>query len=218
MGYIDCTHPLESGMPVYPESQPVSLSTTGTVASDGAKTTGITLESHVGTHVDAPSHMEPEGPTLDAYDVSDWVFDALVIDCTEITDREPITTAVLPDPTDHDLLCFRTDWSKHWGTDRYWDHPYLSADVAEWCAQHDYSVGIDAFSPDPTPSVDPDRHNDTEPDGFPAHDALFDANQRIVENLTNLAALPATCELHVQPLPIRGGDGSPVRAVAHTSD
>lgn len=36
----------------------------------------------------------------------------------------------------------------------------------------------------------------------------------ILENMTGLGGLPATCELTVLPLPVGGGDRSPVRAFA----
>jgi kynurenine formamidase len=46
------------------------------------------------------------------------------------------------------------------------------------------------------------------------HVALLGGGCLIVENMTGLGVLPASCELTVLPLPISGGDGSPVRAVA----
>ncbi|WP_248905064.1 cyclase family protein [Halocatena marina] len=214
MPLIDCSHRIETGMPVYPGSDSVSVQPSATVERDGAHVTNLQMETHAGTHIDVPSHMIADGRTLDAFDVSLFTFDALIVDCTGKASREPITVADLPEPSDNDLLVLHTGWSKHWGTDAYRDHPYLDKDAATWCADHGYSVGIDCFSPDPTPSVDKTRESDSEPDGYPAHDALFATDRRIVENLTNLTALAREFELLAFPLAIPDGDGSPVRAVA----
>jgi hypothetical protein len=73
------------------------------------------------------------------------------------------------------------------------------------------TVGIDAPSIDPRPATAPP----TGGDGLAAHRALLGAGGVVVENLTGLAAVdhPAPV-LSVLPLALRGGDGSPVRAVA----
>ena len=48
----------------------------------------------------------------------------------------------------------------------------------------------------------------------PAHQALLGNEVFIVENLKNLGVLPPFCLFMALPLKIRGGSGSPVRAVA----
>jgi len=204
-------------MPVYPETTPVDVERTLTVADDGAKASVLTLQTHAGTHVDAPCHMREGAPCLDGFDVADFRFDAVRVDCTDHGARDPITVEDCPDPAvaaDADLLAFATGWDAHWGTERYRDHPYLAPAAAEWCADHGCAVGVDGFSPDPTPSSDPGRERDAEPDDHRAHAALFAADRFIVENLANLTAVPDGFQLHAYPLKLVDGDGSPVRAVA----
>jgi kynurenine formamidase len=217
MTRLDLSHPIASGMPMYPDTRPVVLETASTVAADGARATDLDLQTHAGTHIDAPAHMREGAPTLDDLPLDAFTFTARCVDCTHHEDRDPITPEDLPGNdaiADVDLLAVHTGWSTHWGTDRYRDHPYLTRDAATWCADHDLAVGIDAFSPDPTPSTDPTRERASEPDGHPAHHALFDANQCIVENLTDLDQTPDTFQLHAHPLPITDADGSPIRAIA----
>jgi kynurenine formamidase len=217
MTLSDLTHPVAAGMPVYPDTTPVEIERTLSITADGANASVLTLQSHAGTHVDAPWHMREGAPRLDDLDVDDFRFDAVRVDCTDHGARDPITVEDLPDArvaTDADLLAFATGWDAHWGTDRYRDHPYLTADAAAWCAERDCAVGVDGFSPDPTPSADPARERDGEPEGYPAHAALFAADQCIVENLRGVIALPDAFVLHAYPLPIEDGDGCPVRAVA----
>ena len=48
----------------------------------------------------------------------------------------------------------------------------------------------------------------------PAHHALLGNEVYVVENLKNLDRLPPFCLFVALPLKIRGGSGSPVRAIA----
>ncbi len=225
MPTYDCTQPMESGMPVYPGDEPAELHAFCTVPEDGTCMRELSLTSHTGTHIDAPSHKVADGATLDDFDVTAFSVETRVVDCTPCTDRERLTTAVLPEglrasgpAEDTDMLLFRTGWSEYWGSERYRDSPYLGPTLAEWCADHGLHVGIDTFSPDPVPSADPSREAEDEPTDQPAHAALCGAGRLIVENLRGLRRLPERVRLDAQPLAIVDGDGSPVRAVARTPE
>ncbi|WP_302082237.1 cyclase family protein [Salinibaculum rarum] len=215
MSHYDCSQLIEPWMSVYPGSRPVNVETATTVESAGSRVTELDLDTHVGTHIDAPAHTLEDGKALDDFPVSAFAFDARLVDCTGLADREPLGPEMLGEPSDHDMLVVRTGWDDHWGTERYRDHPYLTEAAAAWCAEHGYSLGLDTFGPDPTPSVDADRERPTEPDGLAAHDALFADGQFIVENLRGLERLPAEFELTAYPLAL-AAEASPVRAVAHT--
>ena len=125
-----------------------------------------------------------------------------------MSDREPITVEDVPDG-EADLALFWTDWSTFWGTERYFDHPYLAPDAAAACAERGYAVGIDALSPDPTPTQNAEN---IDSNGFQAHHTLLGADTLIIENLRNLGKLSDRFELRAYPLAL-GGDGAPVRAV-----
>lgn len=209
----DLSYPLESGMPVYPGGDPARVEPGYTFDEGGVRTTEFALDSHNGTHIDAPSHMARDGKDLDDFDIADFRFAARLVDCTDLDAREPISADRLPaldSESDIDLLVFHTGWSEHWGSDRYFDHPYLSESAAEIAADAGLDVAGDFMSPDPTPS---ENAASEEPDGHPAHHALFRRERRIIENLRNLDGLPSRFTLHAYPLPL-GGDGAQVRAVA----
>ncbi|WP_049972232.1 cyclase family protein [Haladaptatus cibarius] len=209
--YRDCSHSLDSGATVYPDDPPVNCTPHATHEADGYRVTNLELGSHSGTHVDAPCHTEPEGRTLDSFSIETFVFDALLVDCRQKVAREPIRPADLPEPTDDDLLVFRTGWDTHWGTDDYFDHPYLTRETARWCTDHDYHVAIDALNVDPTPT---ENATEGEPEGVPAHRKLLGTDHLILENLTNLDGLPRQFRLTAFPLSVEDADGAPVRAVA----
>ncbi|MFT4923783.1 MAG: kynurenine formamidase [Haloarculaceae archaeon] len=224
MPTYDCSHAIQPGMSVYPGDDPVRVEETATIQADGARVHDLGMTTHTGTHIDAPAHAVADGPTLDDFDVEAFRFEARVVDCTPCRDRERLTLAVLPEevranPVEElDMLVFRTNWSEYWGTERYRDSPYLGGDLARWCAEAGFHVGLDTFSPDPVPSADPSRESAAEPTDLPAHGALCGADRFVVENLRGLARLPERVELATLPLAIADADGSPVRAVAHTRE
>jgi kynurenine formamidase len=209
----DLSQPLASGMQTYPGDPAVAVDSHADVDDDGYRVTALALGSHSGTHVDAPSHTEPAGATLGAFAVETFRFDAQLVDVRRDA-RSPIAVADLPEPTDADILVFRTGWDDHWGTDRALDHPYLTREAAAWCVEHDYHVGTDALSVDPTPSSNAAAD---EPAGFGAHHAILGAGGLIYENFTGLGRLPDRFGLHAYPLAL-DADGAPVRAVAVTDE
>ncbi len=210
--FRDCTHPLTSATMVYPGDPRVERTPHATHAEDGYRVTRLELGTHSGTHIDAPSHTEPDGRTLDSFPIETFAFDARLVDCRERGPREPIERDELPAPSGGNLLVLHTGWAAHWGTDAYFEHPYLTADAAAWCADHDYHVAIDALNVDPTPTDN--ARDDHEPDGIPAHHELLGTDHLILENLTNLDGLPERFRLSAFPLAIESADGAPIRAVA----
>jgi len=222
MSTYDLTQPVESGMPVYPGDPPVSIEPHATMAEDGYRSSSLTLGTHAGTHVDAPAHTEPDGKPLDAFDVAAFRFDAAVIDCTDVGARSAISRDRIETagpPAEADLLLLHTGWDDHWGTDRYRDHPFLAPAAAEWLADRGYHVGLDTFSPDPTPPVEgwssgTETGSDGDAPGIPAHHVLLGAERFVIENLRGLDRLPERVTIHAYPLAIAETDGAPVRAVA----
>ena len=209
-------------MPTYPGDPDVTLAPDATHEADGYATSELRTGTHAGTHVDAPNHTVPDGEAIDKRRVGRFAFDARLVDCRPLEPREAIASGALPEPNaldaDVDLLVLRTGWASHWGSDRYRDHPYLTAAAAERCRAAGVGVGLDAFGPDPTPTAgggaDGGSTGDDEPDGTPAHDVLLGDSLPIVENLCGLDGLPDRFRLYAFPLRLRGADGSPVRVVA----
>ena len=209
--YRDLSQPIRTGMPTFPGDPPVELAAAATIEADGYRVPSLHCGSHTGTHIDAPSHTEADGETIDERSIDEFVFRARVVDATPISPRAPITERVVPDEPKADILLIHTGWDEHWGEPIYLDHPYLTPATAERLADVDCGVGIDAINPDPTPT---ENAESDESEGFPAHGSLLGAGLPIVENLTALGELPERVTLYAFPLPLADGDGSPVRAVA----
>lgn len=206
----DLSHELDSGLP-YPGDPDASVTPHATFDADGYRVAEIACTTHSGTHVDAPAHLFDDGASLGEYDVATFRFDARVVDCTEYGDRGQIPADHVP-ATDADVILFYTGFADRWGSEAYFDHPYLTSEAAERCAEMGCHVGVDAPSVDPTPS---ENATEEEPADFPAHRALLGEERLILENLRNLGSLPEHVTVHAYPLPV-DADGAPVRAVAIT--
>ena len=204
-------------MTAYPGDPEVGVEAAATYPEDACRVEALSCGSHTGTHVDAPSHTEREGRTLDSYAVEAFVLDTVRVDCRDLDARAPIPAGRVPrgdDTRDADCVVFWTGWDEHWNTDRYLDHPYLPPATAQRCADAGLAVGTDTLNPDPTPTA---NTGDDEPEGFVAHHALLGADCLVFENLTNLGAVGERFELRAYPLKL-GGDGAPVRAVGVPSE
>jgi len=209
MKIINLSHPLVSGMPVFPGTRPVEIRDVNRIESDGYRQKHLSLSSHVGTHVDAPAHILTDGAFLDALPLEQFYGRALVLDVSTAP-QLPIPPGVLKglDTRRLDFVLFYSNWQRHWEKESTYfsnDAPYLSEALAKALTDRGLKgVGLDAPSADALNSRE-----------LPVHRILFGKGMIIIENLINLKALCAKeFMLSVFPLPVPRGDGSPVRAVA----
>jgi kynurenine formamidase len=107
------------------------------------------------------------------------------------------------------ILLVHTGWSEYFGTERYYDHPYLDGDVARRLMDLGVrTVGIDALNPDETVLDGP-------PSDFAVHHTISAAGGVIAENLARLADIDFADPLvSLLPIKLGGADGAPVRAIA----
>ncbi len=211
MRIVDLSHPIRTGMQVFPGDPEVTLTTVATVAADGYQVASLHAGSHTGTHLDAPLHSIPGGGAVDDIGLERLVGPAVIVHCTGLAPFQSVSwssvAAQLQDLDGIAMVLFRTGWSEHFGTDRYLEHPVLMPEVAERLLAAGISVmGIDSLNPDST------LRNDGQ---LPFHTVFLGAGGVIVENLAHLADItwdrPVVSML---PLPLAGMDGAPVRAVA----
>ncbi|CCM02961.1 uncharacterized protein FIBRA_05076 [Fibroporia radiculosa] len=181
----------------------------------------LSLGSHTGTHIDAPSHFVASGKCVDEVPLRQFIGPALVIDVSGKANREKITWADLA-PFEEEMrhraaqddgliLLLYTGWAKHWGTATYFDHPFIVHDAAVKMVEAGIrTIGVDTLSPDET-FLDPEMHS-----SFDAHHVLLGAGCVIAENLTSVERLlGGEWVVNLVPLKIGGCDGSPVRAFAY---
>jgi len=78
---IDLTQLLNEKMLVYPDTTPPTFEVTNTVDRDGYREHHISMQSHTGTHIDAPRHILRDGRSLDKFPLDQFIGRAMVIDC-----------------------------------------------------------------------------------------------------------------------------------------
>lgn len=201
----DITRPLYTGVPVWPGDTPAEFSFANTKADGYSANVGRwRLSAHTGTHADAPYHYNDAGATLDLLPPELFVGPAAVID---VRGHAALTPDVL---ARHELggaprVLFRTDtWTDMSRFPERW--PVFSPDAPAWLAARGVKlVGMDV------PSVDVIDSRDLR-----IHHALDAAGIVILENLDLTRVPPGQYELIALPLKVRGGDGSPIRAVLRT--
>lgn len=211
----DLSHPVATGMQVYPGDPAVLIEPALLLARDGVDVASLHLGSHTGTHLDAPSHCIAGGRTTGAIGLDELVADALVVHLgptapralyglTEIADALP---GGLPE-TLPPILVVDTGWAAKFGSAAALDHPALAVDAAtELVRRGMHVLAVDTLSPDLT--GDPDA-------GFPVHQVILGADALIVENICNLDGLDTHVRIGFFPLRI-DADGAPVRAVAFST-
>lgn len=209
---LDLTLPVTSGMKSSPGEPGGYFLPFADLDDDaGFAAHQLVLYSHLGTHMDAPSHFLRNGSTIDQVPLAQVIGHAMVATAT----LRPGETALAEQDLDFPeplapgarvLLC--TGWDRHWGSDRYFHgFPNVSERLARHLADHRIGLlGLDT----PTPHETRPRE---------VHEILFEAGVAIVEGLTGLSAIAGTTgELICTPLPLVGVDGSPVRAVWRPED
>lgn len=212
---VDLSHPLEAGMQVFPGDPPVESRLAASFPTEGFQVTEIHLGTHSGTHLDAPLHTVRGGAPVDQIDLAMLVGPAHIVHVPDRQPREVIrwgqVRSQLEGVQPETMVLFRTDWSRHFGTPLYLDHPVLDVEIVQHLLSAGTRViGVDTLNPDRTPGT-----SSTGPLELPVHTAVLGSGGAIIENLTNLDAVTwADPLLSALPLRLRGLDGSPIRAVA----
>lgn len=222
---IDLTQEIFQGMPVYPghvktviwehhthEETAKSLNDEFSYA-----TKGIMISDHGPTHVDAINHMDsdPNAEAVNELPLEKFYTSAVALDVSHIPSNGFITIQELRDACDKanlniqsgdTVLLYTGHYTRNYGTPKWLEgYAGLDFEATEWLAEKGVvNIGIDA------PSVDNpiDRT-------YPSHNACKKYKVLNTENLADLTPVTGKRFQYIGlPLKIRGGTGSPVRAVA----
>jgi kynurenine formamidase len=207
---VDLSHPLAESTPIYPGDPEPRIFSATTVASEGYNLSHVHIGTQTGTHVDAPYHFRDDGDTIDRLPLELTMGPAVVVrvpgkapfEEIGVADLEPARRLLRPGV----IPLFATGWYRHAGSQRFFEHPYLTVEVGEaLLAAGVHTVAIDTLNADRTGG-----------DEFPIHDAFAAAGGLIAENLAGTEGLGDETEpfLLLLPLNLVGCDGAPVRAVA----
>jgi arylformamidase len=167
----------------------------------------IEMVANTGTYLDSPFHRFEEGN-----DLSELTLEQLA-DLEGVAVRiETIDGRAVDDDRFDGIdvsgkaVLVHTGWSRHWGTDQYFEgHTFLTESAAAYLRDRGaVLVGIDSYNID-----------DTADGRRPVHTTLLGANIPIVEHMCNLESLPdAGFHLSAVPVKVKGMGTFPVRAYA----
>jgi arylformamidase len=189
----------------WPGTPPVDVSRISDVElGDDYTVSSLKMDSHTGTHIDAPRHFIRGGKTLDQMPLDATVGPARIL---EIGDPVSIKAAELraQGVGRGQRLLFKTRNSRRcWNSDSFTEeYVHLTLESAEYLAGLGVRcVGIDYLS------IAGFKENLTK-----THLALLEAGIWIIEGLNLSGVEPGDCELVCLPLKIPDSDGSPARAI-----
>ena len=201
--WIDVSRPLGPATPVWSGDRPFVLDT---VVAGRVASSSFSSSCHVGTHVDAPCHLDSTAGGVDTISLERLIGAAEVVAVTAgLVAPEHLPGGWHPAAP---RVLLRTD-SHPLGAPIGRGFAAVDVRLVHWLADRGVElVGID------TPSVDP-----FDSDGLPAHRALLERGMTWIEGLWLGGVAPGRYELVALPMAIAGADAAPVRAVLrpHTS-
>jgi arylformamidase len=205
---IDISILVDEFTPEWPGDTPWTCQWTWDMArGDSVNVSCINGSPHVGTHADAPFHVDRRWPASDALTLDAFTGPATVIDVSGHRGAIDALSLGLHAGRSVERLLLRTNQSIASGQFPA-DWPWLDESaVTELLGRGLRLLGVDA------PSVD-----DRESTSLAVHKALFRGGAFILENLDLRQAAPGDYHLTAFPLRFAGLDAAPVRAVLRPLD
>jgi len=223
---IDLSQEIFTGMPVFPSLPEVKISVhqsfeqlEGITDSDVISPAVNLLEfgEHTGSHVDALNHMGREfrGQSIDTMPLTMFYTEGFCLDLSakglleliEIDDLERALLHAQEEIRVGDTVLIHTDhYRRAYATEHWHSGPGLSAEAARWFGEQGIAAfGVEMSSPGVRGVSNKQVHHICGELGFTHYENLINLHLLIGRGRFRFIGLP---------LKIRGGTGSPVRAIA----
>jgi kynurenine formamidase len=224
-GLVDLTHEVRDDFPAFPGAPPTSRETAVTIPDDGFYGQVWTIWEHICTHMDAPGHFITGGRTSPELTLDELIAPIVVVDISRRAAREPDTVVTVDDLARFErrhgriprkaVVAMYSGWEARVGSVEAYRNtdaggtmrfPGFGKEAVDWLLdRRDIGgIGVDTMSLDHGSSAT-----------FDVHLTVLGADRYGVENLRNLAQLPARGATVVLGLiPWRDGSGGACRAFA----
>jgi kynurenine formamidase len=223
---IDLSQEIFTGMPVFPGLPQVEIAMhvsheqwDGITDSDVVSPAVNRLQfgEHTGTHVDAINHMARQfrGQSIDTMPLTMFYTEGICVDLSHKGLRELIepadmeralSEAGLEIKRGDTVLLYTNHYRRRFGTNNWDDGPGVSIDAAHWLGQQGISAfGVETVSPGVRHVSNKEVHRICGELGFTHYENMINLHLLIGRGRFRFIGLP---------LKIRGGTGSPVRAIA----
>jgi arylformamidase len=208
--YIDITFPISEKLPKWPGSIGFKKTIHMEITTHGNNRSSFVIDSHFGTHLDAPIHFIENGKTIDQLDLNKLIGEVFVL---EIRGKRSISgsdLSVSKIPKGCNKLILKTDNQIYWDQNiQIFQQDFCSINEsgAKWLVENGFHfIGIDYLSIQ--------RFND----GPETHQILLNSEIIIVESLNLKNVTQGLYEIICLPLNLQGLEGSPVRALIKPKD
>ena len=223
---IDLSQEIYAGMPVYKGLPRVEMEVfksheewegnhNATEVTPGVHR--LSMGEHTGSHVDAINHMAKKfkGRSIDTMPLSMFYTEGICLDLSHKELKELIEVSDLQEALHRDqlkikqndtVLIYTDHFRRYYNTNDWGNGPGLTVEATQWLGRHKIAAfGVETMSPGI-----PGKTNKE------VHLICGEMNFTHYENLINLYKLVHRGRFRFigLPLKIRGGTGSPVRAVA----
>ncbi|WP_417291107.1 cyclase family protein [Corallibacter sp.] len=223
---VDLSQEIYEGMPVYKDLPQVKMSIHNSheewdgIKNPKEKTAAVhklELGEHTGTHVDAINHMAKEykGQSIDTMPLSMFYTEGICLDFSHKNLKELITSldienackkANLEIKKGDTVLLYTDHYRKHFNTSNWGNGPGISIEAARWLGEKGIAAfGVETMSPGVPKVSNKEVHHICGELGFTHYENMINLYKLIDKGRFRFIGLP---------LKIRGGTGSPVRAVA----
>lgn len=223
---IDLSQEIFAGMPVYKSLPQVKMSVHNTHEEWAGLPNALTqtpsvykleMGEHTGTHVDALNHMAKEykDQSIDTMPLSMFYTEGICLDFSHKGLQELITSEEIQESCQkaqlsikkRDTVLLYTDhYRKHFGSENWGKGPGITAEAAYWLGNQDIAAfGVETMSPGVPKVSNKEVHHICGKLGFTHYENMINLHLLIGRGRFRFIGLP---------LKIRGGTGSPVRAVA----
>lgn len=211
MKIIDISWPLEKSITEYKDRALYKFNFWADFTKINMRESIITIDSHTGTHVDAPAHFIKDGKNIDQIDLQKLIGQALVLDLSNVIDKitrldleEAIKKAELKEKDLKDLIILlKTKNSDLEDTAKFdYNFIYLEKSGAQYLRDLNVkAIGIDYIGIE---------RNQPEHD---THKILLGSNMPLIEGLRLKSAEPKKYMLICLPLKFIGLEAGLARAI-----
>ena len=223
---VDLSQEIFAGMPVFPGLPEVKITVHASHEEwDGITDSGVVspavnrleLGEHTGTHVDAINHMarQYQGQSIDTMPLTMFYTEGICLDLShkglqeliEPADLErALSEAGLEIKPGDTVLLYTDHYRRTFRTHDWYNGPGISADAARWLGrQRIAAFGVETASPGVRHVSNREVHWICGEMGFTHYENMINLDQLVGRGRFRFIGLP---------LKIRGGTGSPVRAIA----
>lgn len=199
----DISMGIREGMVVWKnkDTKKPKVEVTSTIKKNIANESRFHLDSHTGTHVDAPFHFLQNGEKIDAISVEKFLGECVVVDLTNIKNRGVEKRDLIKAKIrKEDIVVLKT--SNKYGKGFDFNFVYLAASGAKFLASKNIKgVGINALG------IERNQPNHN------THKLLLGKGIAIFEGLELSKIKPGRYFFIGLPLKVKDADGAPMRAV-----